>query len=158
MNRNLIIGLILVVVLGLGYYQFSMKPAQEAAQSAADAASAAKDAAADTAAAAADAAKDAAAATTAAATAAADTATAAATTAADTATAAATTAASAASDALAVLDPANWDATKVTALIAAAPGLDDATKKSLTDAVTAAGMDQVKIGEVITQIKAALKL
>ena len=58
---------------------------------------------------------------------------------------------------MAVLNPASWDATKVTAMIAAA-ALDDATKKTLTDAVTAAGMDQAKIAAVIIQIKAAMKM
>lgn len=143
MNRNLIIGIILVVVVGLGYYQFSMKPAQEVAAQQAEAKAVADKAVADAKAVTDKAAADAAAA-------------AAATTAAATDAAAATTAA--ATDAMAVLNPASWDATKVTAMIAAAPMLDDATKKTLTDAVTAAGMDQVKIGAVITQIKTAMKM
>lgn len=147
MNRNLIIAIIAILLIGGGYYQFSYKPAQEAAiaakQAADDAAKAAADAAAKAAAdAAAKAAADAAAATQAA--------TAAATTAATDATAAM-------ADAAKLLDPANWDATKVNAMIAAST-LDDATKKTLTDAVTAAGTDAAKIGEVITQIKAALKM
>ena len=45
MNRNVIIGVIVVVVIALGYYQFSMKPAQQAqavaTQAAADATKAA---------------------------------------------------------------------------------------------------------------------
>jgi cytoskeletal protein RodZ len=158
MNRNLIIGIILVVVVGLGYYQFSMKPAQQAQAVATQAAADATKAAADAAAATTKAAADAAAATTKAASDAAAATTAAATTAAAATTTAATTAASAVTDAAAaVLDPANWDATKVTAMITAS-SLDDATKKTLTDAVTAAGTDATKIGDVITQIKAALKM
>ena len=138
MNRNIIIGIILVVVVGLGYYQFSMKPAQEAAAVAAQAAADATKAAADAKAVTDKAAADAAAA-------------AAATTAASTATAAAT-------DAMAVLNPASWDAAKVTAMIAAAPMLDDATKKTLTDAVKAAAADPAAIAAVIAQIKTAMKM
>ena len=139
MNRNLIIGIIVVVVLGLGYYQFSMKPAQEAAATAQKAADDASKAAAD------------AAATAAAATAAA------ATTATAAASDAATTAASAMADAAAVLDPSKWDTAKVNAMIAAST-LDDATKKTLTDAVTAAAADPAAITAVIAQIKTALKM
>lgn len=149
MNRNVILGIILVVVVGLGYYQFSMKPAQEAAQQATQAAADAAKAAEETAAAAAKAAADAAAATTQAAADAAAATTAAATDAASTAAAAVTDAAAA------VLDPANWDMAKVNAMIAATP-LDDATKKTLTDAVTAAAADPAKITAVIAQIKTAL--
>ena len=72
-------------------------------------------------------------------------------------TAAATTAATAVTDAMATLDPTKWDAAKVTAMITAS-SLDDATKKTLTDAVTAAGTDATKIADVITQIKTALKM
>ena len=139
MNRNLIIAIIAVVVIGLGYYQFSMKPAQQAAAIATQAAADASKAAADAAATATKAAADAAAATTAAAA---------------TATAAAS---GTMSDALAMMDPAKWDATKVTAMIAAS-SLDDATKKTLTDAVAAAGTDATKIAAVITQIKTAMKM
>ena len=60
-------------------------------------------------------------------------------------------------DMTAMLDPAKFDATKVTAMITAST-LDDATKKTLTDAVTAAGTDVAKITAVIAQIKTALKL
>ena len=143
MNRNLIIGIILVVVVGLGYYQFSMKPAQEAATQQAEAKAVADKAVADAKAVTDKAAADAAAA-------------AAATTAAATDAAAATTAA--ATDAMAVLNPASWDATKVTAMIAAAPMLDDATKKTLTDAVKAAAADPAAIAAVIAQIKTAMKM
>ena len=80
-----------------------------------------------------------------------------ATTAATTATTAATTATTAVADAAAMLDPAKFDATKVTAMIAASK-LDDATKKTLTDAVTAAGTDVAKITAVIAQIKTAMKM
>lgn len=148
MNKRVLYAILAVVVVGLGYYQFSMKPAQEAATQAAQAAADATKAAEEAAAATAKAAEEAAAAAT---KAAADAA--AATTAAATDAAAATTAA--AGDMMALLDPTKWDAAKVTSMIAAAP-LDDATKKTLTDAVAAAGLDQVKIGEVITQIKTAL--
>ena len=134
MNRNLIIAIIAVVVIGLGYYQFSMKPAQQARAVATQAADDANKAAADAAATATKAAADAAA-----------------------ATAAATTAATAATDAMAVLDPAKWDAAKVSAMIAAS-SLDDATKKTLTDAVTAAAADPAAITAVIAQIKTALKM
>jgi hypothetical protein len=124
MNRNLIIAIIAILVIGGGYYEFSYKPAQEAAVAAQKAADEAAKAA-----------TDAAAATS----------------------AAATDAATAMADAAKLLDPANWDPAKVNAMIAAST-LDDATKKTLTDAVTAAGTDAAKIGEVITQIKAALKM
>ena len=143
MNRNVLIALIAVVVIAGGYYQFSYKPAQEAAemaQKAADDAAATAKAAADDAAAAAKKAAD-------------DAAAAASTAATDTATAATT----ATGDAAALLDPAAWDATKVNAMIAAST-LDDATKATLKGLVDAAGTDTVKIGEAITAIKTALKL
>ena len=60
-------------------------------------------------------------------------------------------------DITAMLDPAKFDPAKVTAMIAAS-SLDDATKKTLTDAITAAGTDATKVTAVIAQIKTALKL
>ncbi len=137
MNRNLIIGIIVLLVIGGGYYEFSYKPAQELAQKAADEAAAAQKAAEEKAAA------D---------KAAADKAAADAKAAADKAAA---DAAKLAADAAAVLDPAAWDAAKVSAFIDTT-ALDDATKTTLKAAVTAAGTDATMIGAVITQIKTAL--
>jgi Na+-transporting methylmalonyl-CoA/oxaloacetate decarboxylase gamma subunit len=53
MNRNVLIGLVIVVVAGLGFYQFSYVPAQRAAEEAAAEAAAAVKAAEEAAAAAA---------------------------------------------------------------------------------------------------------
>jgi len=139
MNKNVIIGLVLILAAGAGYYQFSMKPAQEAAvaQKAAD--EAAAKAAADTAAAA-KAAEDEAAAAAAAAAA---------------TTTATTEAAPAATDAMAVLDPANFDAAKINALIDAST-LDDATKGTLKSGVDAAATNPALVEGAISAVKAAL--
>jgi len=159
MNRNVIIGLVVVMVAGAGYYQFSYKPAQEAAaMAAATAAEAAK--AAETAAAAA--ATEAEAAAAAAAKVAEDEAAAAATTsttdaATTAATDAATTVTDAATDAMAVLDPANFDAVKVTAMIDAST-LGDDVKTTLKAAVTAAASNAALVEPTIAQIKTALGL
>ena len=45
MNKNVLIGIVLIALAGAGYYQFSYKPAQEAAAAQAAAAQAAADAA-----------------------------------------------------------------------------------------------------------------
>ncbi|MFN0113145.1 MAG: hypothetical protein ACKVPY_00555 [Paracoccaceae bacterium] len=66
-------------------------------------------------------------------------------------------AATAMTDAAALLDPAKWDAAKVTAMIDGS-SLDDAAKTKLKDLVTAAGSDAAKIGAAITEIKTALKI
>ncbi|MEI2685277.1 MAG: hypothetical protein V9G14_02595 [Cypionkella sp.] len=147
MNKNVIIGLVLILAAGAGYYQFSMKPAQEAAvaQKAAD--EAAAKAAADTAAAA-KAAEDEAAA---AAKKVADEAAAAAAA----TTTATTEAAPAATDAMAVLDPANFDAAKINALIDAST-LDDATKGTLKSGVDAAATNPALVEGAISAVKAAL--
>ena len=57
--------------------------------------------------------------------------------------------------AMAALDPATYDAAKVTALIDTST-LDDATKTSLKSAVTMAGTDPTKQADVIAQVKKAL--
>ncbi len=137
--KNVIIGIILIVAAGLGYYQFSYAPAQKAAAEAAakleaeaKAAEEAAAKAAEEAAAAAKAAEEAAAAT-------------------------AATVTDAATDAAAVLDPAAFDAAKVTALIDASP-LDDAAKTTLKAAVTAAASNPALVQGAIDQVKAALGL
>ena len=137
MNRTVIIGAIVVLLAAGGYYQFSYKPAQEAAM-AADAAAKAAEAAAAEATAAATAAAEAAAAEVAAAEAAA----------AD-AAAAATTAATAA------LDPAAFNADSVVALIDGST-IDDAMKTTLKTAVEAARANPALVADTIAQVKAAL--
>ncbi len=127
MNRNVLIALIAIIVIGGGYYQFSYKPAQEAAAMAQKAA--------DDAAAAAKAAEE---------KAAADAAAAAEKAAADAATAAADT-----------LDPAKFDAAKVNALIAAS-SLDDATKATLKAGVDAAATNPAGVAAAVAAVKAAL--
>lgn len=170
MNKNILIGLALIVAAGAGYYAFGMKPhaAEEAAEAAIEATPAVDDAAAATAAAAkvaADAATkaaaDAAAATQAAAEAAAD-ATAAVTTAATETTAAATTeavtaATAMADDTMALLDPANFDATKINAMIEASE-LTSVVKATLKSGVDAAAAEPAKITEALAAIKTALGL
>lgn len=141
MNRNLIIGIILVLVIGGGYYQFSYKPQREAEIAAAqkvaeEAAATAKKAEEEAAAAAKKAEEEAAAA-------------------AKKAEEEAAAAAKLAADAAAALDPAAWDAAKVNALIDGS-ALDDAAKTTLKAAVTAAGTDATAITAVIAQIKTAL--
>ena len=74
------------------------------------------------------------------------------TTAATDATAAAT---SMASDAMAALDPANFDAVKVKALIDAS-ALDDALKTTLKTGVDAAATDAAKVPEALAAVKTAL--
>lgn len=170
MNKNILIGLALIVAAGAGYYAFGMKPhaAEEAAEAAIEATPAVDDAAAATAAAAkvaADAATkaaaDAAAATQAAARAAADAA-AAVTTAATETTAAATTeavtaATAMADDTMALLDPANFDATKINAMIEASE-LTSVVKATLKSGVDAAAAEPAKITEALAAIKTALGL
>jgi len=173
MNRTVIIGAIVVLLAAGGWYQFSYKPNQEAAAEQAAAAKAAEEAAAakaaedaaaaqkaaDEAAAAAaattEAATDAAAATTEAATEAATEATEAATDAAAATTEAATDAAAAATDAAAALDPANFNADAVVALIDGST-LDDATKATLKTAVDAAKANPALVADTIAQVKTAL--
>ena len=147
MNRTVIIGAIVVLLAAGGYYQFSYKPAQEAAMVAEAAAKAAEAAAAETAAAEAAAAEAAAAATAAAEAAAAEVA------------AAATEGAAAATDALAgaaaALDPANFNADSVVGLIDAS-ALDDAMKTTLKTAVEAARANPALVADTIAQVKTAL--
>lgn len=171
MNKTVIIGAVVIVLAGLGYYQFSVVPAQKAAQEAAQkaedeaAAKAAEEAAAaaakkaeDDAAAAAKAAEEAAAKAAQDAAAAATTAATTATTAAQDATAAATTAVSdAATQAMELLDPAKFDADKLTALIDGSQ-LDDATKGTLKSAVAAAKANPALVDATVAQIKTALGL
>lgn len=144
MNRTVIIGAIVVLLAAGGYYQFSWKPAQEAAEAAATAAAqaeadaraaeeAAAQAAEEAAAAAQQAATDAAAATT----------------------EAATDAAAAVTDAAAALDPANFNADSVVALIDGST-LDDATKTTLKTAVEAARANPALVADTIAQVRTAL--
>jgi hypothetical protein len=167
MNRTVIIGAIVVLLAAGGYYQFSYKPAQEAAEQAAAAAAqaeadakaaeeAAAKAAEEAAAAAQQAADDAAAATTEAATDAAAATTEAATDAAAATAEAATDAAAAVTDAAAAaLDPANFNADAVVAMIDGS-ALDDATKTTLKTAVEAARANPALVADTIAQVKTAL--
>ena len=139
MNRTVIIGAIVVLLAAGGYYQFSYKPAQEAAMAADAAAKAAEAAAAEATAAAAAAAEAAAAEVAAAEAAAAD------------AAAAATTAATAA------LDPAAFNADSVVALIDGST-IDAAMKTTLKTAVEAARANPALVADTIAQVKAALGL
>ena len=136
MNRTVIIGAIVVLLAAGGYYQFSYKPAQEAAMAADAAAKAAEAAAAETAAAEAAAAE-------------------AAKKVADEAAAAAAAAAEAATAAVAALDPATFNADSVVALIDGSP-LDDAMKATLKTAVEAAKANPALVADTIAQIKTAL--
>lgn len=143
MNRNVIIGALVVLLAAGGYYQFSYKPAQEAAmadaaaKAEADAAAAAKAAEEEVAAAAKKAEEDAAAAAAA-------------------ATETATEGTAAVTDAMtAAMDPATFDPAAVATMIDGS-SLDDATKTTLKAAVTAAGTDPAAITAVIAQVKTAL--
>jgi hypothetical protein len=173
MNRTVIIGAIVVLLAAGGYYQFSYKPAQEAEaamkaaeeKAAADAkaaeeaaAKAAEEAAAAAQKAADDAAKAAegtAAAVEGAATDAAEAVEGAATDAATAVEGAATEATGAATDAAAALDPANFNADAVTALIDGST-LDDATKATLKTAVEAAKANPALVADTVAQVKTAL--
>jgi polyisoprenoid-binding protein YceI len=140
MNRTVIIGAIVVLLAAGGYYQFSYKPAQEAAaeaQAAADQTAAAAQAAADEAAAAAAATTEAV------------------TEGAEAATEAVTEGAAAVTDAAAALDPANFNADSVVALIDGS-SLDDATKTTLKTAVEAARSNPALVADTIAQVKTAL--
>ena len=162
MNRSVIIGAIVVLLAAGGYYQFSYKPAQEAAAAAADAAAKAEADAKAVEEAAAKAAEEAAAAAQKAAdeaaAAAAGTAAAvegAATDAAAAVEGAATEATGTATDAAAALDPANFNADSVVALIDGST-LDDATKATLKTAVEAAKANPALVADTIAQVKTAL--
>ena len=166
MNRTVIIGAIVIILAGLGYYQFSYKPAQEAAMEQEAAAKAAEAAAAEAAAAEA-AAAEAAAATTEAATEAVEGAAEAVTEGAADATEAATDAVEGAAEAVtegtaaatdaaaAALDPANFNADAVVGLIDGS-SLDDATKTTLKTAVEAARANPALVADTVAQVKAAL--
>lgn len=132
MNRNVLIGLVLIIAAGLGYYKFSYAPAQKAIAEAAMKAEEAKKAADE---AATKAAADAAAA----------------------AKATEDAAMAAKTAAMAALDPAAFDATKVAALIDGS-ALDDATKTTLKAAVTAAASNPALVQSTIDQVKKALGL
>ena len=183
MNRNVLIGLAVVLAAGLGYYQFSYVPAQRAAEEAAAAAKAAEEAAAAAAAEAeaaaaaeAEAAAAAAAEAEAAAAAAAEAAADAVTEAAEGAAAAVTEAAEGAADAVAgaageaaeavggvqqdaaaALDPANFDAARISALIDAS-ALDATTKTTLKAAVEAAASNPALVQTAVDQVRSALGL
>jgi hypothetical protein len=148
MNRTVLIGAVVVVLAGLGYYQFSYKPAQEAAAEAEAAAAATTEAVTEGAAAATEAAEGAAEAVTEGA--------AAATEAAEGAAEAVTEGAAAATDAAAAaLDPANFNADAVVGLIDGST-LDDATKTTLKTAVEAARANPALVADTVAQVKAAL--
>jgi colicin import membrane protein len=154
MNRTVLIGAIVVLLAAGGWYQFSYKPAQEQAMIEEAAAKAAEAAAAEAAAAEA-AAAEAAAAAAAEAAAAAAAATEAATAATEAVTEGAAAVADAATDAIAALDPANFNADSVVALIDGS-SLDDATKTTLKTAVEAARANPALVAETIAQVKSAL--
>jgi colicin import membrane protein len=175
MNKNVVIGLVLIALAGGGYMYTANKAAVEqaaveakaaaeaeaaaAAQKAADEAAALEAAAAEAKAAAeAEAAAQAAAAEAAAAEAATAVTDAASATA-DAATEAATGAADAmsdmGSDAMAALDPANFDATKITAMIDASD-LNPVVKSTLKSGVEAAAADPSKVAQALDAVKAAL--
>lgn len=158
MNRTVLIGAIVVLLAGSGYYQLVYKPqvakemVAEAEKKAAEAAAAAEAQAAEAAAAA----EAQAAETAAAAEAAAATATEAATEGAAAATEAATEGAAAVTDAAAAaLDPANFNADAVIALIDGST-VDDATKATLKTAVEAAKANPALVADTIAQVKTAL--
>ena len=136
MNKNVIIGAIVVLLAAGSYYQFSYAPKQAAmeAAAAAEAEAAAATKAAEDAAAAAAAEAEAAAAK-----------------AAEEAAAAAETV----TEAMPALDAATFDPVAVAGMIDAST-LDDAMKATLKAAVTAAGTDPAAITAVIAQVKTAL--
>lgn len=142
MNRNVLIGLVLILLAGGAYYQFAYKPGKVAEMAAAAEAAATK--AADEAAATAKAAEDAAAAE---AKKVADEAAAAA--------GAAVTEGTAATDAMAVLDPANFDAVKISAMIDAS-ALDAGVKTTLKAGIEAAAADPGKIAGALAAVKTAM--
>ena len=146
MNRNVLIGIVLILLAGGAYYQFAYKPGQVAEMARAAEAAATK--AADEAAATAKAAEDAAAA---AAKKLADDAAAAGAA----ATTAATDGAAAMTDAMALLDPANFDMAKVVAKIDTS-ALDAGVKATLKAGVEAAGADPAKITEALAAVKTAM--
>ena len=59
-------------------------------------------------------------------------------------------------DAAALLDPANFDAAKIDAMIDASTMLDDATKTTLKATVDAAAADPAKVADAIAAVKSAL--
>ena len=144
MNRNVLIGLVLILLAGGAYYQFAYKPGKVAEMAAAAEAAATK--AADEAAATAKAAEDAAAAE---AKKVADEAAAAA------AAGAAVTEGTTATDAMAVLDPANFDAVKISAMIDAST-LDAGVKTTLKAGIEAAAADPGKIAGALAAVKTAM--
>ena len=149
MNRNVLIGLVLILLAGGAYYQFAYKPAQVAEM--AKAAEEAATKAADEAAATAKAAEEAAAAE---AKKVADEAAAAA--AATDAAAATTTAATATmAEMMTALDPANFDAAKITAMIDAS-ALDATLKTTLKSGIEAAAADPTKIASALAAVKTAM--
>lgn len=140
MNRNVLIGLVLILLAGGAYYQFAYKPGKVAEMAAAAEAAATK--AADEAAATAKAAEDAAATAKAAEEAAA-------------AAGTAVTEGTAATDAMAVLDPANFDAVKISAMIDAST-LDAGVKTTLKAGIEAAAADPSKIAGALAAVKTAM--
>ena len=154
MNKNVWIAIVLIALAGGAYYQFSYKPGQVAAmaKAAEDAATKAADEAAATAKAAEDAAAaaakkladDAAAAASAAGTAVTD-------------GAAAVTegAATSTTDMMAALDPANFDAAKISAMIDAS-ALDAGVKTTLKAGIEAAAADPTKVASALAAVKTAM--
>ena len=140
MNKNILIGIVLIALAGGAYYQFSYKPAQVAAM--AKAAEEAATKAADEAAATAKAAEDAAAAE---AKKAED----------DAAAAAGTAVTDGAAATMAALDPANFDVAKISAMIDAS-ALDAGVKATLKAGIEAAGADPTKIAAALAAVKTAM--
>jgi len=138
MNRTVIIGAIVIVLAGVGYYQFVFLPQQEQAmqeEAAAAAAAAAEAEAAAAAEAAAEAVTEGAAA----------------------ATEAVTEGVAAVAGAAAALDPANFNADAVIAVIDGST-LDDATKTTLRTAVEAARTNPALVADTVAQVRTALGL
>lgn len=155
MNRTVIIGAIVVLLAAGGYYQFSYKPAQEAAAAAAEAAAKAEADAKAAEEAAAKVAEEAAAAAQKAADEAAKAAEGTAAAVEGAATDAAAAVEGAATDAAAALDPASFNADSVVALIDGS-SLDDATKATLKTAVEAAKANPALVADTVAQVKTAL--
>ena len=150
MNRNVLIGLVLILLAGGAYYQFAYKPAQVAEM--AKAAEEAATKAADEAAATAKAAEEAAAAE---AKKVADEAAAAAAAATDAAAATTTAATATMAEMMTALDPANFDAAKITAMIDAS-ALDATLKTTLKSGIEAAAADPTKIASALAAVKTAM--
>jgi colicin import membrane protein len=150
MNRNVIIGAIIVILAAGGYYMFGRSAPEvteavtEAAEGAAETATEAAEGATEAVTEGAEAAAEGA-----------EAATEAVTEGAEAATEAVTDGAAAATDAAAALDPANFNADAVVALIDGST-LDDGVKTTLKTAVEAAKTNPALVADTIAQVKTAL--